>query len=75
MNAFNGATTTLPAVPDLSDPALFEPVGAAEKQGSEFVRPSQSYWQDAWRRLKRDRLALLGGAAILLILLLAVVGP
>ena len=31
MNAFNGATTTLPAVPDLSDPALFEPVGDAEK--------------------------------------------
>ena len=76
INSFKkGATTTLPAVPDLSDPALFEPVGAAEKQGSEFVRPSQSYWQDAWRRLKRDRLALLGGAAILLILLLAVVGP
>ena len=39
------------------------------------MRPSQSYWQDAWRRLKRDRLALLGGTAILLILLLAVVGP
>ena len=76
INSFKkGATTTLPAVPDLSDPALFEPVGDAEKQGSESVRPSQSYWQDAWRRLERDRLALLGGAAILLILFLAVVGP
>ena len=75
INSFKKGATTLPTVPDLSDPALFEPVGAAEKQGSEFVRPSQSYWQDAWRRLKRDRLALLGGAAILLILLLAVVGP
>ena len=62
-------------VPDLGDPSLFEPVGADEKRSTEFVRPSQSYWQDAWRRLRRDRLALLGGAAILLILVLAVAGP
>ena len=63
------------AVPDLSDPSLFQPVGHDEKNKSEFVRPSQSYWQDAWRRLKRDKLALSGLFMVLAILALAVVGP
>ena len=79
MNAVgaNGTTpnTRVPTGPDLSDLSLFEPVSEDKKRSTEFVRPSQSYWQDAWRRLRRDRLALLGGTVILLILLLAVVGP
>ena len=63
------------AVPDLKDPALFEPVGAEAKNKAEFIRPSQSYWQDAWRRLNRDKLAMAGLVAIVAILALAVAGP
>ena len=63
------------AVPDLNNALLFEPVGSEERNKAEFIRPSQSYWQDAWRRLKRDRLALLGLFTILAIFALAVLGP
>jgi oligopeptide transport system permease protein len=62
-------------IPDLSDPSLFEPVGRDEKTKAEFIRPSQSYWQDAWRRLKRDKLAMSGLCAVAVILTMAVVGP
>ena len=35
-------------LPDLNDASLFEFVGAEEKNKAEFIRPSQTYWQDAW---------------------------
>ena len=61
--------------PDTGDPSLFEPLGAEERRGAESMRPPLSYWQDVWRRLKRDRLALLGLAAIIVILIVAIAGP
>jgi oligopeptide transport system permease protein len=64
-----------PVGPDFSDPALFAPVGNDEKTKAEFIRPSQTYWQDAWRRLKRDKLAVTGLCAVVAILALAVAGP
>jgi oligopeptide transport system permease protein len=70
------AIDTIPSVgPDFSDPTLFDPVGADEKTKAEFIRPSQTYWQDAWRRLKRDKLAITGLWAVVLIFVLAVAGP
>lgn len=39
------------------------------------VRPATTYWQDAWRRLKTNKPAMAGLAAIVLISLLAVFGP
>lgn len=57
------------------DPSLFEPVTKEEKQKAEFIRPSQSYWQDAWQRLKRDKLAVLGLVAVIVICTMAIVGP
>jgi oligopeptide transport system permease protein len=64
-----------PAGPDFLDLSLFDPVGNEEKTKAEFIRPSQTYWQDAWRRLKRDKLAMAGLCAVFAILALAVVGP
>jgi oligopeptide transport system permease protein len=61
--------------PDFSDSTLFDPVGEDEKTGSEFIRPSQTYWQDAWRRLKGDKLAMTGLCAVIAIFALAVAGP
>ena len=60
--------------PNLNDPSLFEPLSPEERRGAEFMRPSQSYWQDAWRRLRQDRLAFFGLVVILIILLAVVVG-
>src|SRR4028118_883284 len=56
-------------------PDLFEPV---EKSGHEAERisgPPTSFWSDAWRRLRRNRLAVVAGGLLLLALTLAVGGP
>ena len=37
--------------------------------------PASSLWHDAWRRFRRDRLAMLGIAVLLLIVIGVVVGP
>ncbi len=39
------------------------------------VRPATTYWQDAWRRLKENKLAMAGLAVILFIALAAAFGP
>ncbi|MBP2652257.1 MAG: ABC-type transporter, integral rane subunit [Firmicutes bacterium] len=38
-------------------------------------RPSLTYWQDAWQRLKRNKVAMLGLYIIILLILAAVFGP
>ena len=62
-------------LPDLNDASMFEPVSAEERNKAEFIRPSQTYWQDAWRRLKRDKVAMLGLGIIVAIFLMAIFGP
>ena len=57
------------------DPVMFEPLLLEEKAGVEVQRPSRSYWQDAWYRLTRDPLAVLGLVVIAVILSAAVFGP
>lgn len=57
------------------DISLFEPLKAEEKKRDEAARPSMSYWQDAWQRLKKDRLAMAGLAIIVIIALFAIFGP
>ena len=49
-------------------------VANAEKQ-NEGYHPSLTYWQDAWRRLKKNKLAMIGLILIVLIVLFGVVGP
>ncbi len=41
----------------------------------EVARPSLTYWQDAWRRLKKHKLAMIGVVVIILVLLFGLVGP
>ncbi len=65
----------LTIAPDLSDASLFLPVGAEEKKDAEFIRPSLTYWQDAWQRLKGDKLAMFGLFLILCIFAVAIFGP
>ncbi len=53
---------------------LFKPLRKKEFQ-AELIRPSTTYWQDAWRRLKQNRVAMGSLVLIILILLLAIFGP
>lgn len=55
-------------------PADFAPLS---KQGPQhrLARPSQSYWQDAWRRLKQNRRALFSLYLLLFMGLFTLLGP
>jgi len=56
------------------DKDLFTP--AEEKADAQaIVRPSLSYAQDAWRRLKKSRMAMLGLGIIVFMTLAALIGP
>ena len=46
-----------------------------EEKAREDTRPSLTYWADAWRRLKKNRLAMVGLAGVILIMLFGIVGP
>ena len=55
--------------------ALFEPVGDGPRERERIARPSTTYWQDVWARLRRDPLAVGGMVVLILIALVAVFGP
>ena len=46
-----------------------------EAQDTIVVRKSESLWQDAWRRLLRNRAAMVGGVIVLLLIFTAVFAP
>lgn len=54
---------------------MFEIVGKDKTSYNKIVRPSLTYWADAWRRLKENKLAI--GSLILLIAIIAMafIGP
>lgn len=54
---------------------MFEKVPKDQKDINKIVRPSVSYMQDVWRRLKENKLAMLGMIIIIVITLAAIFGP
>ncbi|MDO5725850.1 MAG: ABC transporter permease [Tissierellia bacterium] len=54
---------------------LFEAVKHDELEGERITRPTISYWADVWRRLKQDKLAMLGLTIIIITIIMAIVGP
>lgn len=40
-----------------------------------ILRPSMTYWQDAWRRLKMNILAMIGFYTVIVLVLVAIFGP
>ena len=59
-------------LPPLED---FEKASSQEKQ--EFIqeRKSVSYWADAWRRLRHNKVAMVAAVVLVIIMLFAFVGP
>ena len=53
---------------------MFVP-GAGDDLSEEIVRPSTTYWHDVWQRFRRDPLAILGLAVILVMALAAIILP
>lgn len=54
---------------------LFTFVDKDDKQGDIIVRPSLTYWQDAWRRLKQNKLAIAGLVVIIILSIVSIIGP
>lgn len=54
---------------------LFQPIKREEKNLNTIARPSETYWQDAWRRLKENKVAMVALLGLVILLALAIIGP
>lgn len=54
---------------------VFIPMRKDAGDGEAIVRPNLNYWQDAWRRLKKNKLAMFGLVIIVFLVIMAIFGP
>lgn len=57
------------------DTNMWEKVAVGEKDAEKVTRPSMTYWQDAWRRLRKNKTALVGLIVIVAFCLIAIFLP
>lgn len=60
---------------DLPADEEFDKASGQEKENFIQDRKSVSYWADAWRRLRRNKVAMVAAVILVLIMLFAFVGP
>ena len=53
----------------------FKIVGINKDEMDLIVRPNLTYWQDAWRRLKKNKVAMISLVALILLVILVLFGP
>ncbi len=53
----------------------FNYVSSEQKLDKEQTRKSLTYWQDVWRRLRKNKLSILGMIGTLIVVLVAIFGP
>jgi len=63
------------AVGETLDTSLFTPVGKDRDRMEAIERPNLTYWQDAWRRLRANRVAIVALCLIGLYIAMAIIGP
>lgn len=56
-------------------PDKFKVVGFTQEEANRINRPTISYWQDAWRRLKMNPVAMISLGVLILLTILAIIGP
>ncbi|MFY9140219.1 MAG: ABC transporter permease [Thermacetogeniaceae bacterium] len=54
---------------------LFQPFSHKIGEDEAIVRPSTTYWQDVWYRLKQNKGAIAGLVIVLIMIVMAIVGP
>ncbi|WP_407942191.1 ABC transporter permease [Microaerobacter geothermalis] len=54
---------------------MFRPMKVESSQAEQIVRPSLSFWQDAWRRLRKNKLAMFGLYIIIFLAIMSIIGP
>ncbi|HBL05790.1 MAG TPA: diguanylate cyclase [Clostridium sp.] len=53
----------------------FQIIGCDNLDSEGILRPSMTYWQDAWRRLKKNKVAMLSLVLLGIITLMTIIGP
>lgn len=54
---------------------LFQPLERDQKEAEKIAKPSVSYWKDAWRRLRENKLAMVGLFIIIFLGIMSIIGP
>lgn len=54
---------------------MFAPLPESEKAANAMVRPSLTYWQDAWRRFRKNAPAMIAMVVLVLLLLGSIIIP
>ncbi|MGM9923222.1 MAG: ABC transporter permease [Bacillus sp. (in: firmicutes)] len=54
---------------------LFLPAEDNKVEAEKISRPSLSYWRDVWRRLRKNKLAMVGLILITILIIMAIIGP
>lgn len=57
------------------DDSLFEPDASAYQDADKISRPSVTYWSDAWRRFKQNKLAMISAVILIGIIAMAIFYP
>jgi len=57
------------------DKSDFTHVGKNLKAAGEIKRPSLSYWKDAYRRLKNNKVAMVSFYVLIILIIMSIVGP
>jgi len=53
----------------------FQIIGCDNLDSEGILRPSMTYWQDAWRRLKKNKVAMVSLVLLGLMVLMTIIGP
>ncbi len=56
-------------------PEKFKIIGYKEEEANRIDRPTISYWQDAWRRLRKNPVAVASMIALVLLIVMVIAGP
>jgi len=53
---------------------MFEPINRDEKSAEKILRPVINYWEDVFRRLRQNKLAMVGLSLIVILIVMAIAG-
>lgn len=53
----------------------FKIIGYSKEDANRIERPTISYWQDAWRRLKKNPVAMTSLVVLILLIVMVIIGP
>lgn len=56
-------------------PEKLKIIGYKEEEANRIDRPTISYWQDAWRRLRKNPVAVASMIALVLLIIMVIAGP